>query len=91
MDGYDVEGVARQVYSEILSDMQSGQVSPSVRTFTELHDHVDANDYISEVPWGTDLPHQKDDPAGVRLVVAIQNRVNELLERRAKLRDWLIG
>lgn len=39
--------------SEILADIASGRVPASVATFSELHDHVDANEYggLCESPW----------------------------------------
>ncbi|MEU0078523.1 hypothetical protein ABZY58_11555 [Micromonospora tulbaghiae] len=81
-DTYDVEGVAQAVYADILTSIRYGEVPPTVRKFEELHDHIDANDYIQEVPWGTDLPADPADPAGVRLINAVTDRVDALLAER---------
>lgn len=82
-DAYDVEGVAQAVFADILASIRNGEVPATVRTFTDLHEHVDANEYVQEVPWGTDLPHDESDPAGVRLVNAVTDRVNALLADRS--------
>ncbi|MER7331702.1 MULTISPECIES: hypothetical protein [unclassified Micromonospora] len=79
---YDVEGVAQAVYADILASIKNGEVPATVRTFTDLHDYVDANEYVQEVPWGTDLPEDPSDPAGWRLVNAVTDRVNALLAER---------
>lgn len=36
---------ADQMKAEILADIESGRVPPTVSTFSELHDYVDANEY----------------------------------------------
>jgi hypothetical protein len=75
---------ADRIMTQIDEDMASGQVPPDAASFAELHDHVDANDYLDAagVPWGTDLPGQDDDPAGVRIVRAVQDEVTRRLAGR---------
>ncbi len=38
-----------KVKALILEDMKAGLIPPTVRSFSELHDHVDANEYLLEV------------------------------------------
>lgn len=40
---------AGEILAEIDSDIRSGLVPATVASFRELHDHVDANDYASQV------------------------------------------
>jgi hypothetical protein len=59
---------AAQVLSAILSDVAAGIVpAAQVASFVDLHDHVDANEYLidAEVPFDDDLPL----PLDVRLVL----------------------
>ncbi len=37
--------VVERAKREVLSDIASGRVPPTVATFSELHDYVDANEY----------------------------------------------
>jgi hypothetical protein len=68
-----------QAKTEILEDIIAGIVPATVTTFAELHDYVDANEYVENVPWGTGLPRDESDPAGVRLIIAVQDKVSEWL------------
>lgn len=81
---YDVEAAAQQVFALVVECITSGHVPSTVAGFSELHDHVDANEFLDEasVPYGTDLPALDDDPAGVRVVNAVTQRVDELLAQR---------
>lgn len=51
-----VQSYAHDVITLIREDMASGKVAASVRGFPDLHDYVDANEYLIQVglPWGTD-------------------------------------
>jgi hypothetical protein len=42
----------------VREDIADGTVPAGVASFTDLHDHVDANEYLihADVPWGTDDP-----------------------------------
>ncbi len=59
-DLYDLDATVRRGKREINADIASGRVSASVATFSELHDHVDANWYGGafnpewEAEFGTD-------------------------------------
>lgn len=85
---YDVEGAAQAVFADILASIRNGEVPANVRTFTDLHDHVDANEYVQEVPWGTDLPAGSDPYA---LVNAVTDRVNALLADRTPAERLSVG
>lgn len=41
---------ARHVITEIRADVAAGTVPATVATFSELHDHVDANEYLLGAP-----------------------------------------
>jgi hypothetical protein len=41
----DLNATFLRAQAEILADIADGTVPPSVQTFSELHDHVDANGY----------------------------------------------
>jgi hypothetical protein len=43
--GINIERLAEQVKAEILKDIGDGTIPQSVRSFSELHDYVDANTY----------------------------------------------
>jgi hypothetical protein len=44
-DAAMLKEVVGRMKREILEDVKSGQVPATVKTFTELHDYVDANEY----------------------------------------------
>ena len=73
----------------MLDGIAEGAFPKTVRSFSDLHEHVDANDYLEDhnVPWGTDLSPQSDDPAGVRVVNAVTDRVSELLDARYRAHE----
>lgn len=80
-DSFDVDGAARTVLDMIHADMADGLVPSPIRTFAELHEHVDANGYWLQTgtPWGADLPSVAGDPSGSRVVNAVTERVNALI------------
>ena len=63
---------ADRIIIMIAEDITSGAVPLGVRSFTELHDHVDANDYLSQagVPFGTDADAGRDGAETVNAVCA---------------------
>ncbi len=83
-DSEQISAWADRIMTLIEADMGCGLVPPDAASFAELHDHVDANDYLGAagIPWGTDLPADDRDPAGVRVVRAVQDEVTHRLEAR---------
>ena len=65
--------------AEILQDMREGRIPTSVRTFSELHDYVDANEYGGTVA----------DDLTVSEVVDLQDRVSAAMSTAAWQRDVL--
>ena len=70
--------------TEVLNDIAEGTLPTSVAGFSELHDHVDANDYVENVPFGGELA-TAEDPHGVRFVALVQDRVTAMLADRARI------
>jgi hypothetical protein len=57
-------GVSRWVdwiMAEVGKDMDAGKVPRSCRSFSQLHDHVDANDYLAQAGEAVPLSGE-DDP-----------------------------
>ena len=64
--------------SQILRDVRSGIVPPGVKSFSDLHDYVDANGYGDAFEW-PDLPSESEDDAYMNACCAFWNKVqNEL-------------
>lgn len=76
-----VSEYADKIMNLIDEDIVGGWVPATVTTFSELHNHVDANDYLEDanVPWGTDLP-DADDPNG--LVADVGDEITARLTAR---------
>ena len=70
----DVAGYARRILAAIDADVLEGILPAGVRTFTDLHDHVDANDYLDEagVPYEATV-------ASNEVTAAVQDAVTALL------------
>lgn len=49
MDASQISKYAGEILALIRTDVAAGHLPASVRSFSELHDHVDANDYALEV------------------------------------------
>lgn len=64
---------------EILSDIDAGIVPTTVRTFSELHDFVDANEYGGLCEDLFDQIAQGEENYGVDLVNEIQDAVHDWL------------
>lgn len=79
---------ADRIWTLIGEDVVEGVVPPTVTTFSDLHEHVDANDYTLQVgvPWGADVATD-DDPAGVRFTNAVEDEVSRRLTE-ANLHDF---
>lgn len=65
---------------EIQIDMRMGRVLPSVRTFAELHDYVDANEYGGLTR--DDCPFQPDHQADIDVINQAQTLINVWLAQR---------
>jgi hypothetical protein len=78
----DVARYADAVMAEIDTDMAADVLPVAVATFGELHDHVDANEYLQEagVPFGTDPGAGAD---GCEAVNAVATEVSRRLAARA--------
>jgi hypothetical protein len=81
--------VTRWAIDELQADIAAGEVPGNVRTFAELHDHVDANKYGGAFDWdraGLPLVGDVDDTAYVQAHCdfwnAIQEGVNRWLQER---------
>ncbi len=44
-ESLDIEGLVEKIKADVLKDVQDGIVPPTVSSFTELHEYVDANTY----------------------------------------------
>lgn len=80
--GSEVSRWADAIIEMIEEDIRTGRVPASVATFSELHDWVDANDYLTqaEIPWGSD--ELADGPAEQRLVNIVSTEITRRLMRR---------
>lgn len=77
--GRTVDEIASHVLTEIGRDIDLERVPRDVRSFSELHDHVDANDYLVDLaPIGDSV----DADANLALCNAVTDIVNAALERR---------
>lgn len=72
---------ADKAMTMIDADIASGQVPATVRSFSELHDYVDANEYLEDVPWGTDLPGGNDP---MYLVIEVSDEISARLAARGR-------
>lgn len=59
--------ISLQIINAVKADMAAGHVPASVSTFAELHDYVDANEYVIEAleAAGWDLDPASDEQAAV--------------------------
>lgn len=76
-----ITGWAAQILTAIDDSIAEGVLPATVRSFTDLHDHCDANDFLTEA----DVPHDTT-RAAIERTVAVQEAVNVLL--RAPDRPW---
>jgi hypothetical protein len=73
---------ADAIIAEIDADIAVGVLPTGIATFGDLHDHVDANEYLQEagVPFGTDPGAGAD---GCEAVNAVTTEVDRRLTARA--------
>lgn len=76
--GKSVDEIAAGVLSEVGRDMDLGRVPRSVRSFSALHDHVDANGYLEGV---APVGESGDPDADLALANAVTDRVHAALAR----------
>lgn len=77
---WTVSAIVRRMQLEIQIDMRMGRVLPSVRTFAELHDYVDANEYGGLTR--DDCPFQPDHQADIDVINQAQTLINVWLAQR---------
>lgn len=71
--------IADAIVDVIEADIRFGLLPADVKTFEDLNNHVDANDYLEEVG----VPYAPT-TANSELTVAIQEEVTALLSARAR-------
>lgn len=76
-----IAGWAAQILTAIDDSIAEGVLPASVRSFTDLHDYCDANDFLIDAG----VPHDTTS-AAIELTVAVQDAVNALLQ--APDRPW---
>lgn len=71
---------AHDIMRAVVDDIAEHRIPLGVRTFSELHNYVDANEYLlaTSCPWGRDVATQADD-CGVRYHNDLTERVEGLL------------
>lgn len=72
--------MALQMIHAIRKDMEAGTVPTSVTSFAELHDYVDANEYLIDAIDGADEVHDASDDDQAQRDNAAMALVNEWLE-----------
>ncbi len=70
----DIAGYAERIMTDIDDDIAGGALPASVRSFTDLHDYLDANDYLQ----AAGVPYDAT-PATIDVIVAVQEEVNRRL------------
>ncbi len=83
----DLPVLVARMREEILEDMISGRVPKNVTSFSELHDHVDANCYGGLCTMQLDI----QDEGTMKIVNAAQDSVSEWLKNRGKASRGLTG
>lgn len=78
----DVAEYASRILATIDADIRDGFLPPDVRTFTDLHDHVDANTYLQDagVPYAPTTANNE-------LTTAVQDAVTALLSAPGRNTD----
>lgn len=75
---------AADIMVMVQEDVDSHRIPRGIRTFSDLHNYVDANEYLlaTPCPWGSDAANQDDD-CGVRFHNDLSDRVTALLITQA--------
>jgi hypothetical protein len=74
-----ISGYADKIMAEIVGDVEAGIVPAGVASFSELHDHVDANDYAQAAGVPVYVAGAEDPWA---LVNAVEAEVDRRLRER---------
>ena len=74
-----ISDYADKIMAEIDADIKAGQVPATVASFSELHDHVDANDYALQV---IPLDAAPDWDAWMELANTVETEVSTRLAAR---------
>lgn len=74
----EIQQYADKVWDMVGEDMYEGVLPGNVRTFTELHDHVDANEYTIQA----DVPFDPMTDDGMIAVAAVEAEINRRLAER---------
>lgn len=85
MDSQQVSRLADLVMAEIEKDIASGVVPSGVGSFTDLHDHVDANEYLTCVPFGDHDGESEKYKQAYDQWIALGNAVAAEVDLRLKL------
>ncbi len=77
-EGQPVDAAIAAGKTQILADVRRGRVPKSVKSFSELHDYVDANYYGNGFDWPV-LPSETEDDAYQQAFADFWNRVQDTL------------
>ena len=77
-----MEFTVARAKGQILRDVRAGVVPHGVKSFSELHDYVDANGYGDAFEW-PDLPSETEDDAYMNAFCGFWNKVQN------ELHDWI--
>ncbi len=78
-----IDHYATQIMVMIGEDIYEGVVPETAISFSELHEYVDANEYMIQA----DVPWDPDDEPTQAFYVAVQDEVTDRLARRGKLAE----
>lgn len=81
-----LDGWAHDIMAMVAEDIAAHRIPLGIRTFSDLHSYVDANEYLlaTPCPWGSDASNQ-DDECGVRFHNDLSDRVQVLLVATADM------
>lgn len=85
-----VDHYATQIMADIEIDIKEGRMPKTVATFSELHNHVDANEYLLDrLPYQGegDLTEGVDDPDAYDAYLTLTNKVMNEVNRRLGARN----
>ncbi len=88
MKTWTKDATIQRMKEEIIQDMAEGRVPKTVRSFSELHDHVDANEYGGFCEDGFNFSAANG--AKVDLVAECQDAVDRWLKNRPDVRVALV-
>src|SRR5690242_6672569 len=77
-----VEAWANHIKLALMGDVVEETIPPTVESWEDLNDHVDANDYLTDA--GVPLPEDED---SITLIRAVQDDVNEWISSGTMLRE----